>query len=82
LTTLLTDAITDLQSRNDPSGFHLMIATLLTEYYDPMYQHYQKQNQSRIIKRGNMLEIDAFLLDYAVSHNKVGITPDATAPLR
>jgi tRNA 2-selenouridine synthase len=81
LTTLLTDAITDLQSRDDPSGFYLMIKTLLTEYYDPMYQHYQKQNQSRIIKRGNMLEIRAFLLDHAAGHNKAGIAPHATAPL-
>lgn len=82
LAALLSSAMTDLQSRNDPSGFHLMIAALLTEYYDPMYQHYQKQNQSRIIKRGNMLEIRAWLLEHAASHNKAAVAPHATSPLR
>lgn len=82
LAALLSSAMTDLQSRNDPSGFHLMIAELLTEYYDPMYQHYQKQNRSRIIKRGNVLEIRAWLLEHAVSHNKAAVEAHATSPLR
>ena len=81
LVALLTDAMTDLQLRNDPSGFHLMIETLLTEYYDPLYQHYQKVNQPRIVKRGDMLEIRAWLLDHAVSHNGAAVVPHATAPL-
>jgi tRNA 2-selenouridine synthase len=65
LATLLSNAIDDLQSRNDPSGFHLMIATLLTEYYDPLYQHHQKKNQFRIVERGNMSQIRAWIHEHS-----------------
>ena len=40
-----------------------MIETLLTEYYDPQYQHHEQKNQSRIIHRGTMSEVRAWLRD-------------------
>lgn len=59
----LSTAIANLKFNDDPAGFHLMIETLLTEYYDPQYQHHEQKNQSRIIHRGTMSEVRAWLRD-------------------
>ena len=59
----LSTAIADLKFSDDPTGFHLMIATLLTEYYDPLYKHHEQKNKSRIIHRGTMSEVRAWLDD-------------------
>jgi tRNA 2-selenouridine synthase len=67
LIALLEEAMTSLKSRNDPQGFYLLISTLLTDYYDPQYQHHQERNKSRIVMRGSMQEVISWLEDNALN---------------
>ena len=48
--------------RGDPEQHKLWITALLTEYYDPMYEHQMKQRDLPPIFRGNQREVTEFLL--------------------
>ena len=53
LTSILDDAIKLHQKHNDINGYRPLIETLLTGYYDPMYEYQLEQKQGTIIFRGN-----------------------------
>ena len=53
LSELLETAIALHGSQSDTAGYKPLIAALLTEYYDPMYDYQLKQKQGEIIFRGD-----------------------------
>lgn len=57
LLSTLDHAIDTLKSQNTWAGFDDIIATLLSDYYDPMYQYQFSQKHNRVIFEGNQTEI-------------------------
>ena len=53
LTDLLETAIAAHHSQSITEGYKPLIAALLTEYYDPMYDYQLQQKQGEIIFRGD-----------------------------
>lgn len=54
---LLTSATSSLRDQSDAAGFYELIEMLLNDYYDELYAHYHNQSESRVVLRGNWLEI-------------------------
>ena len=57
LTSLLDSALQDHRDNNDIDGYRPIIASLLTEYYDPMYEYQLEQKQGKVIFSGNHNDI-------------------------
>jgi len=51
-----SDALTGLE-KGDESGFAQPIETLLSQYYDPMYDYQLKKREGRILMRGDQQEL-------------------------
>jgi tRNA 2-selenouridine synthase len=46
-------AVDAMARQADPDGFHRIIETLLTDYYDPMYRYQLKGRDAQILFRGD-----------------------------
>ncbi|MBE0486161.1 tRNA 2-selenouridine(34) synthase MnmH [Marinobacter sp.] len=57
---LMERALDQQQSTGNLDGHHAWIESLLTDYYDPMYDYQLSQKQGRIMVRGNPETIRAF----------------------
>lgn len=57
LTNLLDSALQNHRDNNDINGYRPIIASLLTEYYDPMYEYQLEQKQGKVIFSGNYNDI-------------------------
>ena len=61
LSKLLPQAISSLRLVDDWSGFNHIIETLLTEYYDKLYNHHFKKSQRRIGFQGDFQTMQDYL---------------------
>jgi tRNA 2-selenouridine synthase len=61
LNDMLDAAVASLKSQNDWTGFDEIIAILLSEYYDPMYEYQYQQKTDKTIFKGNHADIIEWL---------------------
>ena len=57
----------DAHQRGNPDSHRAWIKILLTDYYDPMYDHQLSKKAERIIFRGSREEVRDYLLTTAQS---------------
>ncbi|WP_245584143.1 tRNA 2-selenouridine(34) synthase MnmH [Saccharospirillum impatiens] len=55
------EAVEALARQSDPGGFHRIIETLLTDYYDPMYRYQLNSRDGQILFRGDHSAILSWL---------------------
>ncbi|MGI9292778.1 MAG: tRNA 2-selenouridine(34) synthase MnmH [Pseudomonadales bacterium] len=58
---ILPDAVAALRDHDDWSGFDSIIATLLSDYYDKLYQYQLNKNQASVVFRGGMFEVKQWI---------------------
>ncbi len=63
----LQSAIENYQNNNSLEGFIPLVTSLLTEYYDPMYDYQISKKQDRVIYSGSYLEISSFIESYELN---------------
>ncbi|MEX0623374.1 tRNA 2-selenouridine(34) synthase MnmH [Saccharospirillum sp.] len=61
------EAVEALAGNDDPGGFHRIIETLLTDYYDPMYRYQLNSRDAQPLFRGDR----AAVLDWLGQHQYV-----------
>ena len=61
---LFENALNTQKECGSLEAYKVWISYLLSEYYDPMYDYQIEKNTSRILFRGNALEIEAYLSQY------------------
>ena len=66
---LFARALTMLQEDRDSSGFDAGIASLLTDYYDPMYEYMLTKRQGPILFEGNADAIVSWLENFKVNQS-------------
>ena len=58
---ILPDAVAALRDHDDWAGFDRVIATLLSDYYDKLYQYQLDKSQASVVFKGDMFEVKQWL---------------------
>lgn len=61
------EALADYRQQQNPAAFDTYLKTLLTDYYDPMYDYQMQQKQRRVLFQGHAEEIVEWAARYATT---------------
>ena len=64
-------AISAHRDTGDTTGHSEWIATLLREYYDPMYDYQLSRRAARVVYRGDITGVCGFLVAQRFEHRSV-----------